>query len=84
MANLLIDFMNFLLSSVKLLISTIMAFLPDSPFLNINLGVFGEYIGYMNWIFPFKQAVILLTLWGSCVLIYYVYSVVLRFIKAIK
>lgn len=58
--------------------------LPDSPFQALSNSVISEYLPLLNWIFPFGFVVSTLSLWVSAIAVYYLYSVILRWVKAVK
>lgn len=67
----------------------ILSFLPDSPFADLldDLAAnsqIREILGMVNWFIPFYIFVPVLTAWLGCIAIYYVYQVVLRWLKAIE
>ncbi len=67
----------------------ILAFLPDSPFGSVlddlarNPQII-QLLGMVNWFIPFYLFVPVLTAWGACVGVYYVYQIVLRWLNAIE
>ena len=42
-----------------------------------------KYLANLSWLLPIKQMIGILIAWLGCMLIYYVYSVVMRWIKLI-
>jgi hypothetical protein len=84
MYDFLISFINKLISGLSLALSSIVSLLPDSPFKDINVSLDSNLLGYLNWMFPIDDMLSVLTLWVSSILIYYVYSIVLRWVKAIQ
>jgi len=68
-------------------VQAVLGFLPDSPFAmlqNYQNSEFGEWLGYLNWFIPINTFVSILTTWVTAIAIYYVYQIVLRWIKAIE
>lgn len=57
--------------------------LPDSPFNKLDTTVIEPYLGYINWVIPMDFILTTFTLWLTAVGIYYCWSVILRWIKAI-
>ncbi len=72
LGNLLTDVINWLVD-----------LLPDSPFQAIEMSIFDSYLGYINYFVPIDFMVSTFLLWLGAISIYYIYSVVLRWIKAI-
>lgn len=68
------------------ILNSIFSFLPDSPFRGFisNLKLPDEFLGYLNWLIPVRAIVTISEAWILCILSYYVYSQLLRLIKAIK
>lgn len=66
------------------LVALILAFLPNSPFTTVAASISNiPYLQYLNWFFPVTECVAVLEVWLSCVLIYYVYSAIMRWVKVI-
>lgn len=83
MQNILIKIANFFIDNIVSLINLILAILPDSPFANVDFSVFTPYLGFINWLIPVGQMIAFLVAWGTAVLIYYIYSVAMRFTQVI-
>lgn len=75
---------NSILSFVQEKASFLVTFLPRSPFRTIidHIGQI-PYIEYINWFLPIEECVLLLLYWGTAIGLYYAYSIILRWIKAI-
>lgn len=43
-----------------------------------------KYMAYVNWFIPVESMITIATGWLSCILVYYVFQVVLRWIKVIE
>lgn len=71
---------------IDLAISIINIF-PTSPFVVLdelsNTEIY-EWIQMLNWFVPISSFVAILEAWLSCVAVYYVYQIVLRWIKVIE
>lgn len=65
--------------------SNVLKFLPLSPFKQFIPHV-KEIPGlaYLNWFVPVSEIAIVLTAWGVAIGIFYLYSIILRWIKAIQ
>lgn len=81
--NLFIDFINFIIKTFGNILNFIFSFLPDSPFSKIDNSAIVEFVGYLNYLVPVAEIVSILTVWGSAIGIYYVYQIVLRWIRAV-
>jgi hypothetical protein len=58
--------------------------LPMSPFSALELAFDSELMGYINYFLPVSEAVNLLAGWGIAILAWYLYMLILRWIKAIR
>ncbi|MDO4495870.1 MAG: hypothetical protein Q4B62_08845 [Clostridiaceae bacterium] len=63
----------------------ILNLLPDSPFEFLaQTGYIYKYLQYLNWIVPVSFFVSTLQVWLVAVAIYYVWQLILRWLKAIE
>lgn len=81
--NILNKFLNGLINVFTTLLNFILSILPDSPFANVNINFLNPILGNINWFIPLDRIIITLTIWGTAVLIYYLYTVIMRFTKVI-
>lgn len=75
---------NTIISSIQTAGTAIVMLLPDSPFEMLSNSGVSQYMGWLNWLVPIQQMVAILELWTTAILIYYIYVVILRWIKAIQ
>ena len=72
----------------KSIIDVIIQLLPTSPFKGVIKGMESEEVqqvlSYLNWFVPVKEIVGILAAWLTAISLYYIYVIVLRWIKAIK
>lgn len=62
----------------------ILSLLPHSPFRSfIDNFQSPQYLGWLNWFFPVKQIIVILGLWLSAIALFYLYSVIMRWVKLI-
>lgn len=72
-----------IISWVNLVLGSILAFLPDSPFTAFTKHLQDtEWLRFLNWLVPLQQFVAIGEAWLASIIIYYLYIVVLRWIKA--
>lgn len=60
---------------------------PESPFVildELSNTVVYEWLQYLNWFIPINSFVGIFEAWLVCVGLYYVYQIVLRWIKVIE
>lgn len=73
-----------IIDGFALLFQGIVAILPTSPFKVLNSVVLdNKYLGWLAWIIPFPQIIGVLQAWVGVIIAYYIYMVILRWIKAI-
>lgn len=67
---------------------TVINLLPESPFRSLIYSFQGSaiygYLQYVNYILPIGEMISVLSLWLAGVGIYYVYQLVLRWIRVIE
>lgn len=83
MGNFIIDMINFIIKLLGTVLNGILSILPNSPFSLINNSSVSEYLGGLAWIVPFPQLITILETWLACILVYYTYSIIMRWIKVI-
>lgn len=66
------------------LIGAVLGFLPDSPFNFEGASEFRQIMGYINYFIPIGTFIKILAGWLTAIGAYYVYSLILRWIKAIE
>lgn len=66
------------------LISGLMELLPTSPFADFIAQFSGlPWLGVLNWFFPVRQCLIVMAAWLAAITLFYVYSIVMRWVKMI-
>lgn len=77
----MISYLNELFASFGELLKTV---LPRSPFRDVIISFQGaEWLGWVNWVFPVGRCLKVLELWLVAYGAYLIYSIILRWIKAI-
>lgn len=63
----------------------IISVLPKSPVQQF-LGSFSDlpYLKYLNWFIPISSIIVVLEAWLVAIAIFYLYSLILRWVKAIS
>lgn len=65
-------------------IASVVNVLPDSPFSITIPAHIAHIMGYVNYFIPIGQMVTFLVGWTSCIAVWYAFSLLLRWIKAIQ
>lgn len=63
----------------------IVRLLPTSPVQKF-LSMFEDipYLSYLNWFIPVSSILVVMEVWLSAIALFYLYSIILRWIKAIS
>lgn len=84
-ADMIIKIINMLIVAIGTMINAVINLLPDSPFLSLELeSIDSGLIKALNWIIPVNT---IITIFGASLLavgVYYVYQIILRWVKAIE
>lgn len=76
-----------LTSAVTAMVGKVLSFLPDSPFLvlqNMSNSEIYQWIKWLNWFIPINTFVSIMEAWLVGIGLYYIYQIVLRWLKAIE
>lgn len=84
MLDAIISLINYLIAGLGLILETIFSILPTSPFKLISNSPIAEYLPSLNFFIPVSEMIAITQVWLSAIGIYYVYQIVLRWIKAIE
>ena len=84
MGNFVIEILNYIIKSLGSLLSVIFGILPSSPFQILNNSVIADYLPYINYFVPISEVIVILQVWVTAIGVYYIYKLVLRWIKAIE
>lgn len=66
--------------------SWLLKVLPTSPFRGFVSGFkaqFAPYLGYLNYFIPIKDFLVIFSAFLGVVVLFYVYSIILRWVKAL-
>lgn len=66
------------------ILSWVVLLLPPSPFSLLDMTPLHDYLGYINYFVPLDYITSLLSAWGLAILTYYIYHIILRWVKAIN
>jgi len=74
-----------ILNGFASLLKVIMVVLPTSPFAGLySISINSDWLGYACYFLPITQILALLQAWGTAILVYYVYMIPMRYIKALN
>ena len=68
---------------INWLLSFLCLMLPDSPFKLLDYTPLSGILPYVNYFIPLDLILDTMSAWLACILIYYGYSIILRWIKAV-
>jgi hypothetical protein len=79
---------NFILLLVGNALNLVLCLLPKSPFASLinwlkSLNI-DEYLQYLAWLVPVDIILSITVLWVSAISIYFIYSIIMRWIKMIE
>lgn len=56
------------------LLKGLMGLLPKSPFADTSwFSAVDDYLGWLNWVFPFQDCLTIFNLWLGCLVVWYSY-----------
>lgn len=79
-----IGLINFIILAIGTALNALVSIFPLSPFKFVVDSRFSDFIAQINFFVPIYEFVSILEMWLVAVGIYYVYSVVARWLKAIE
>lgn len=79
----MIGFINGAIESIANFFNLILSFLPKSPFHYLDSSGIKEFLSYLNWFIPVDNLIVIGELWLSSIAVFYIYSIALRWVKAI-
>ena len=72
------------LSVLKAIAVFVLALLPRSPFQSfINAVDSIPYLAQLNWFFPVSECLVVMQAWLTCVAVYYLYQMIMRYANII-
>ena len=79
------NFWNGLVDVANKVLNTVLFFLPDSPFADVEIPAeVKKILGYVNYFIPIRAMLVIAGSWLSAIGIYYLYQTILRKVHAIK
>lgn len=84
MYSFIINLINALIRGLGAVLNLIFGLLPPSPFKLLDNTVIKEYLPSLNYFIPISEIISIGELWLVSISTYYIYQVVLRWIKAVE
>lgn len=79
------DLLSFISEKFSDLWDQLVAVLPKCPLYYFESDPeVKKYIGYINWFIPVESMITIATGWLSCIAVFYVYQVILRWAKVVE
>jgi len=75
---------NWIMDNVIAALTWVIELLPNSPFNAISNADVSGFMGTLNWFLPLDKIVAELELWLTCVVVFYAYQIILRWVRAIN
>lgn len=75
---------NWIMDNAIMALTWVIELLPSSPFNAISNADVSNFMGTLNWFLPLDKIVAELELWLTCVIIFYAYQIILRWVRAIE
>lgn len=81
----LLDLLQNVVDGFAVILDKIVGILPQSPFAGFyNLSIENEYLAMLSWFVPIREIIATCEAWLVAVGVFYLYMVVLRWVKAIE
>lgn len=86
MYSFFINTINALIRGLGSVLQYVLVLLPNSPFQQYILSndVVKKYVGFVNYFVPVSEMLIIFSAWCTAIAVYYIYQIVLRWIKLIE
>lgn len=84
LADLFISLINFIIDGLASIANIALMILPPSPFEFVANADVDKYLGYFNWVVPVDTLLTITVYWLGAIAIYYIVSVILRWVKLIQ
>ena len=82
-ASFFVNLINWLIKGIGSILSFLCGVLPNSPFKIISNSPIAEYLPTLNYFLPISEAISILEVWLVCIASWYIYQIVLRWLKVI-
>lgn len=84
MVNFIIGLINLIIKALGSVLGFIFSILPKSPFKYIDNTPIAKFLPTLNFFIPVNEIVVISEIWLLAIGTYYLYHIILRWIKAIQ
>jgi len=83
MGQFIINMFNSILNGLGAVLTFVLLLLPKSPFAIIDNSPIAEFLPTINYFVPISEMIAIGEAWLTCIAIYYIYVIALRWVRAI-
>lgn len=83
-ATFFVELVNWVIKGLGVVLAFIFSVLPPSPFAVISNSPIAKYLGTLNYFIPISAAITIGEAWLLAIGVYYLYSIIARWIKLIS
>lgn len=76
------DFLDSILDKFLMILTKVLPLSPFAPFIDKLEAL--PYLGYLNWFVPVGEMLAIASAWLAAIAIFYLYSVIARWVKLIS
>lgn len=84
MLKILFSFVQKMLDAIVVVLNLLFSWLPNSPFTGLVNSQFGDLLGKINYFIPVYDFIVITESWLVAVSLFYAYSIIARWLKAIQ
>lgn len=77
----MLNWFSELINAFGELLLTVLPKSPFKPYIELFRGL--PYLGWLNWLVPVRACLVIMASWLSAVAIFYLYSIIMRWVKVI-
>lgn len=76
--------LQFIINIFGNLLSFLLSVFPPSPFHLVSNSAYADFLAQINFFIPFYELIVIMEAWLVAIGIFYLYSVIARWVKAIE
>lgn len=77
------DILTYFFDKAKTFLMSVLPLSPFRQFLNEFAVISATKLGWLNWLIPVRQMLVVMAAWLSAITVYYLYSIIMRWAKII-